>query len=62
MFSIKIIIKTLKIRFGYDLTDCNSTNLNCVNKSADIIDCDNGYAYDETVFTETAVTKVKILL
>jgi len=48
-------------RYGYDLSLCNSANLSCVNKSAPIINCDNGYVYDDAIFSETVVTEFDLV-
>jgi len=48
-------------RYAFDESVCNSTFLGCVNTSAVPINCNHGYYYDKSVFTETAVTKFDLV-
>ncbi|CAK8683927.1 unnamed protein product [Clavelina lepadiformis] len=40
-------------RYGYNLSSCQAPNLNCVNKDASPIKCDNGYHFETSVFSYT---------
>ena len=37
---------------------CNTTDSTCLNNSLYLVNCDKGYVYDESLFTETIVTQV----
>ncbi|XP_076800001.1 solute carrier family 22 member 16-like [Clavelina lepadiformis] len=46
-------------RYGFDLIACDE-DLDCVNQSASIIKCDQGYHYDQSVMTKTIVTEFNL--
>jgi len=48
-------------RYNYNISECNTTSLSCVDKTAPTIKCDQGYVYDDSIFTETIVTKFDLV-
>jgi len=44
-------------RYGYNLSECKLPKLECVNKSAKIIPCDNGYHFNFKTFESTTISE-----
>merc|ERR1719376_184179 len=44
-------------RYGYNLSECRPPKLECVNKSAEVISCDNGYHFDFNTFESTTISE-----
>ena len=52
------LLNKANLRYDYDSKRCNRTMLNCLNDSVQLVDCDKGFIYDDSLFTQTIVTQV----
>lgn len=47
--------------YPYNIEECKRNVTNCINKTSEPIQCNSGYIYDKSVFTETVISEFDLV-